>query len=92
MEGGILAQRQSGGSGGDDAPLRQQRGHARGKGHHAGLGIAGLVQNAFRVGEGDFLQVKIHLLGGAVQHLSEGGEALIQVSAHAGVLAALSRV
>ena len=92
VEGGILAQRQPGGSGGDDAPLRQQRGHARGEGHHAGLGVAGLVQNALRVGEGDLLQIEIHLLRSAVQHGAEGREALIQVSAHAGVLAALSRV
>ena len=92
MEGGILTQRQSGGSGGDDAPLRQQRGHACGEGHHAGLGVASLIQNALRVGEGDLLQIEIHLLRGAVQYGAEGGEALIQVSAHAGVLAALSRV
>ena len=92
VEGRILAQRQSGGSGGDDAPFCQQGCHSGGKGHHAGLGEPGLVQNARPVGEGDFLQVKIHLLRSAVQHGAEGGEALIQVSAHAGVLAALSRV
>ena len=92
VEGGILAQRQPGGSGGDDAPLRQQGGHARGEGHHTGLGVSGLIQNALRVGEGDLLQIEIHLRGGAVQHGAEGGEALIQVSAHAGVLAALSRI
>ena len=92
VEGGILAQRQSGGSGGDDAPFRQQGRHACGEGHHAGLGVPGLIQNAVCVGEGDLLQIEIHLLRGAVQNGAEGGEALIQVSAHAGVLAALSRV
>ena len=89
---GYILNVMSGGSGGDDAPLRQQRGHDCGEGHHAGLGVAGLIQNALRVREGDLLQIEIHLLRGAVQHGAEGGEALIQVSAHAGVLAALSRV
>ena len=92
VEGGVLAQGKSGGGRGDDAPLRQQGRHSGGKGHHAGLGVAGLIQNAVCVGEGDLLQVEIHLLRGAVQHLSEGGERLVQVGPHAGVLAALSGV
>ena len=77
VEGGILAQREPGGSGGDDAPLRQQRGHACGEGHHAGLGIAGLIQNALRIGEGDLLQIEIHLLCRPVQYASERRTGLI---------------
>ena len=55
VEGGILAQRQPGGSGGNDAPLRQRRCHTGGKGHHARLSIPGSVQNAVFICKGNFL-------------------------------------
>ena len=77
---------------GGSTPGGSSTGQTGSEGHHAGLGVAGLIQNTLRIDEGDLLQIEIHLRGGAVQHGAEGGEALIQVSAHAGVLAALSRV
>ena len=90
VQGGILAQGKTRGGRGDDALFPQHRRHAGGEGHHAGLRVAGLVQNAAGVLEGHFLQVEIHL--GTVDDGAEGGKGLIQVRTHARVLAALSGV
>ena len=49
-------------------------------------------QNAVGVGKGHLLQIKVHLGGRLVQHLPERGIGLVQVRAHAGVLAALPGV
>src|SRR5699024_2524938 len=89
-QGRILAQAQPGGVIGADALVVQDGGHAGGKGHHAGLGVLGLVQHAVGIGKGNRLEVKAGL--GAVQHGPELGVCLVQVGAHAGVLAALTRI
>ena len=92
VKGGILPQGEARRRRGDDALLPQHRRQSGGKGHHAGLGITGLVQHALRVLEAGPLQVKVHLRLGGVQHLPEGRVRLVQIRPHAGVLAALSGV
>ena len=90
MEGGILAQGKACGGRGDNALFPQHRRQTGGKGHHAGLGVAGLIQDTGGVLEGNFLQVKVHL--GTVDDGAKGGKGLVQVRTHARVLAALSGV
>ena len=49
-------------------------------------------QDALGVREGDLLQIKIHAVRRPVENRAEGGKRLVQVRAHARVLAALSGV
>ena len=90
VEGGVLAQAQAGGVGGGDPLLLEHRGDAGGEGHHAGLGVPGVVQLLLRPLEAQLLQVEVHR--GGVQHRPEGGVILIQVPAHAHVLGALAGI
>ncbi len=69
---GVFAERKPGGISGVDALFGQHGGDAAGKGHHAGLGVFGLVQNAVRVLKADAVQVKIQRR--AVEGGPEGGE------------------
>ena len=75
-----------------NARLPQHGGNPAGKRRHTGLGVLGFVQNACRIGEHNFLYIKIHRGSGLLQHSAEGGEVLIQIPAHTGVLAALPGV
>ena len=90
MESGVLAQGQSRRYGGDDALLAQYGGESGGKGHHAGLGVAGLVDEPLGIGEADLLEVEVHLR--AVQYSAEGGVGVVQVRTHTRVLTALSGI
>ena len=90
LEGGVLAQGEARGVVRDNAPLRQQGGHAGGKGHHTGLGVLGQVQHPVGVGEHGGFQIEVH--AGGVQHGAEGGMGLVEIGPHAGVLAALPGV
>ncbi len=92
VKGGVFAQGQARGGCGDNAPFRQHGGHAGGKGHHAGLGIAGLVQDPVRVLKADLLQIKVHLSGCLVKDGAKGGKGFVQVRTHAWVLAALAGI
>ena len=49
LQGGILTQREAGQIIRLDAVFLQNSSHAGRKGHHAGLGVLGLIQNAVRV-------------------------------------------
>ena len=75
-----------------NARLPQHGGNTAGKRRHTGLGVLGFVQYARRIGEHNFLYIKIHRSSGLLQHSAESGEVLIQVLAHTGVLAALPGV
>ena len=75
-----------------NARLPQHGGNTAGKRRHTGLGVLGFMQYARRIGEHNFLYVKIHRGSGLLQHSAKGGEILIQIPAHTGVLAALPGV
>ena len=87
---GIFAEGKPGGVCGLYALFGQHCGHAAGKGHHAGLGVLGLPQNAVRVLEADAVQVKIQ--HGAVECGPEGGRCFVKFFAHAGVLRTLAGI
>ena len=87
---GIFAEGKPGGVCGLYALFCQHCGHAAGKGHHAGLGVLGLPQNAVRVLEADAVQVKIQ--HGAVECGPEGGRCFVKFFAHAGVLRTLAGI
>ena len=87
---GIFAEGKPGGVCGLYALFGQHCGHAAGKGHHAGLGVLGLPQNAVRVLEADAVQVKIQ--HGAVECGPEGGRCFVKFFAHAGVLCPLTGI
>ena len=70
--------------------LGQHGGDAAGKGHHAGLGVFGLIQNAVRVLKADAVQVKIQHR--TVEGGPEGGGAFVKFFAHAGVLGTLTGI
>ncbi len=70
--------------------LGQHGSDAAGKGHHAGLGVFGLIQNAVRVLKADAVQVKIQRR--AVEGRPEGGRAFVKFLAHAGVLRTLTGI
>ena len=59
-ERGILPQAQPGGHGGADARLIEQPRHTSGKGHHAGLGVAGIGEPLLRPLKAELFQVKVH--------------------------------
>ena len=87
---GIFAEGKPGGVCGLYALFGQHCGHAAGKGHHAGLGVFGLIQNAVRVVEADAVQIKIQRC--AVKGRPEGGRCFVKFLAHAGVLCTLTGV
>ena len=87
---GVFAQRKPGSVSGLHAMLGQHGGDAAGKGHHAGLGVFGLIQNAVRVLKADAVQVKIQHR--AVEGGPEGGGAFVKFFAHAGVLGTLTGI
>ena len=90
LQGGILAQRKACRVLGPNPCRVQRRGNTRRKSHHAGLGILGLVDDPIRVVKADGFQIEIQL--GSVKSCPEVGAALIEIAAHAGMLAALARV
>ena len=73
LQRGVFAQRKPRQIGGLYTLFRQHGGHTAGKGHHAGLGVFGLVQNAVRVLKANAVQVKIQRC--AVKGRPEGGDA-----------------
>ena len=75
VQGGVLPQAEAGGIVGDDARLLQQGGDPGGEGHHAGLGVPGVIQAVLRSVKARLLQVEVHRR--AVQHRTEGGVGLI---------------
>ena len=87
---GVFAQRQTGQIVGLDAVFLQDSRDTGGEGHHAGLGVFGLIQNAVRVLKADAVQVKIQRR--AVEGGPEGGGAFVKFFAHAGVLRALTGI
>ena len=87
---GIFAQRETGHISRLDPLLGQNGGYAAGKGHHAGLGVFGLIQNAVRVLKADAVQIKIQRC--AVKGRPEGGRCFVKFLAHAGVLRTLTGV
>ena len=70
--------------------LPQNRRQTGGKGHHARLGVPGLVQSFRRSLKAELLQVKVCLR--PVQNGSKSGVGVVQILPHARVLAALSGV
>lgn len=87
---GVFAQRQTGQIVGLHTVFLQDSRDTGGKGHHAGLGVLGQIQNALRVVEADAPQIKIEVCG--VERLPECGVSLVKVFAHAGVLRALAGI
>ena len=90
LQRGVFAQRKPRQIGGLYALFGQHGGHTAGKGHHAGLGVFGLVQNAVRIFKADAVQVKIQRC--AVKGRPEGGRCFVKFLAHAGVLRTLTGV
>ena len=90
LQSGILTQREAGQVIRLDAVFLQNSSHAGRKGHHAGLGVFGLIQNAVRVFKADAVQVKIQR--GGIKSGPESGICFVKVFAHAGVLTALPGV
>ena len=88
LQGGILSQGKSRHILRADTCRVQRRGDPRCKGDHAGLGILGLVDDAVRVVEADGFQVKIQ--PGCIESGAKVSAALIEITAHTGVLAALA--
>ena len=87
---GIFAQRETGHISGLDPLLGQNGGYAAGKGHHAGLGVFGLIQNAVRVVEADAVQIKRKVC--SVERGTESGRCFVKFFAHAGVLGTLAGI
>ena len=87
---GVFAQRKPGHISGFHALLGQHCGHAAGKGHHAGLGVFGLIQKAVRVLKADAVQVEVQLC--TVKCRPERGRAFVKFFAHAGVLCPLTGI
>ena len=88
----ILSQRQSGQIIRPNARLLQNRRDTGGKGHHTGLGVLGLVQNAVGVLKAHLVQIKPQLLAGRIKGLAKCGKRFVYIAPHAGVLASLPGV
>ena len=73
---GVFAQRKPGHISGFHALLGQHCGHAAGKGHHAGLGVFGLIQKAVRVLKADAVQIEVQLC--TVKCRPERGRAFVK--------------
>ena len=87
---GVFAEREPGNIGGLYAFFGQHGADAARKGHHAGLGVFGLVQNAVRVLEADAVQIKRKVC--SVERGTESGRCFVKFFAHAGVLCPLTGI
>ena len=88
----VFSKRKPGGVLRHNPRFAQNLRHAGRKGNHAGLRVLGLVDNTVRVLKAYRLQIKVKTLGNFIEYAAEGGELVIQIRAHPGVLTALTGI